>query len=945
MRKLYFVVLMSLICSVGHSQTISYTTLASTYSQNFDALPSSGTFTFAANGPFEITNANNFGATVSGWYVERYSGTTQNISWVVGTGSGTAGAAYSFGSAAASDRALGSLASGGKMHRFGALITNNTGSTINKFTISFYTEMWRRGDFASGNINNFEYKVGATGINDVTGFVAASNLNMVTPNIGATNNAAADGNLAANRVLVSFTVGGITLGNGQVLAIRWVDPNDTGNDDGLALDDFTFSADVQTITPYYSKAAGNLTDVATWGTNTNGTGTSPTDFITDGQIFNVVNRVTTTLDANWTVSGSGSKVIVGEGTTGTELILPNTAALTGTVDVTNLSTLRLENSTLPTFGTLATGSTVNYAQTASPYVVPTSTTYYNLSISNGIKTLAGGTITINGNLILDGVSDFNGSSPSFTTIALSGNFTMTNGATFAASPAGDGNRLTLNCVSTGATQILSGGSFLLFRLQTTVASAAALNINLGLNANLQIGNATSGTLNLIGASQTLSLTGNNTVSLYAAGRIQASNQGTISGNSSSAFIVNSNALATTIGSIGFTPGFQQLGTLTMIAATTGDNTLTLTSPLTITTALNLTAGFINIGANNLTVTGIATGGSSGSFVQTNSTGTLTINGVGAGPIVFPIGSTTYNPVTLANGSSNNFSARVADGILDPSGAIPVDAVLRTWYIGANVNTAGVTVTYQYATADCSPGASAQPLTMQIMQSDYTTWHLSAGNGAIAAIGPAPWTVTSAATLNISNSLIPYTLGVSGTAILAVDYFITAKAQKQNNNALISWTVGNAAGVNNFEVQRAVGNGAYQTIGTVAASSGQVNYQFTDFATDKGTNLYRIRVNRTAGGVRYSNTVAVINGSNGLLITGLWPNPAQDKAQLTLSTAKAGAIRFEIYGLNGVMVKSWTAAAAEGTNVMTIPTGDLRAGVYQLVATGQEARSVFRFIRQ
>lgn len=935
MRKLYFVVLMSLMASLGYGQTISYTTLASTYSENF-------------NGVLVTVPANNTTQSIpalpNGWsFVE--AGANQNLTYRIHNGSGNTGDTYLFGTTLDPERALGSIASGTLTTRFGALFTNNTGSTINKFTISFYTELWRKG--AAGTYtNNFEYKIGATAINDATGFVASSNLNMVTPNLAPVPPINTDGNLAANRILVSYTVGGLTWNNGQVLAIRWIDTDELGGDDGLALDDFTFSADVQTITNYYSKPAGNLTDVATWGTNTNGTGTSPTDFITDGQIFNVVNRVTTTLDANWTVSGSGSKVIVGEGTTGTELILPNTAALTGTVDVTNLSTLRLENSTLPTFGALATGSTVNYAQTSSPYVVPTSTTYYNLSITNGVKTLASGTITVNGSLVVDGVTDFNGSASPFSTIALSGNFTLLNGASFTASPAGDGNRLTLNCVSTGATQILSGGSFLLFRLQTTGASAAALNINLGLNANLQIGNATSGTLNLVGASQTLSLSGNNTVSLYAAGRIQASNQGTISGNSSSAFIVNSNALATTIGSIGFTPGFQQLGTLTTIAATTGDNTLTLTSPLTITTALNLTAGFINIGANNLTVTGTATGGSSGSFVQTNSTGTLTINGVGAGPIVFPIGNTTYNPVTIANGSSNNFSARVANGILDPNGAIPVDAVLRTWYIGANVNTAGVTVTYQYATADCSPGASLQPLTMEILQSDYSTWHLSAGNGAILALGADPaWTVTSAATLNISNSLIPYTLGVSGTAILAVDYFITAKAQKQNNNALISWTVGNAAGVNSFEVQRAVGNGAYQTIGTVAASSGQVNYQFTDFAADKGANLYRIRVNRAAGGVRYSNTVAVINGSNGLLITGLWPNPAQDKAQLTLSTARAGAIRFEIYGLNGVMVKSWTAAAAEGTNVMTIPTGDLRAGVYQLVATGQESKSVFRFIKQ
>ncbi|MBK7678353.1 MAG: hypothetical protein IPJ29_02900 [Chitinophagaceae bacterium] len=106
------------------------------------------------------------------------------------------------------------------------------------------------------------------------------------------------------------------------------------------------------VTNFYSKSTGNLTTLGTWGTNTDGTGTAPSNFTNDGSIFNVVNRVSTTLDANWTVSGSSSKVITGDGIAGTELIIPNSAILTGYVDVTNLSALRIENSTLPTFAPL-----------------------------------------------------------------------------------------------------------------------------------------------------------------------------------------------------------------------------------------------------------------------------------------------------------------------------------------------------------------------------------------------------------------------------------------------------------------------------------------------------------------------------------------------------------------------------------------------------------------
>src|SRR5207237_27901 len=83
----------------------------------------------------------------SGWFLtETGTGAAADGSYVVGTGSSNAGGAYSFGAAATTERALGSLGSGTVTTvEYGAQRPNNAGSVIPSATISYWGEMWRRG--------------------------------------------------------------------------------------------------------------------------------------------------------------------------------------------------------------------------------------------------------------------------------------------------------------------------------------------------------------------------------------------------------------------------------------------------------------------------------------------------------------------------------------------------------------------------------------------------------------------------------------------------------------------------------------------------------------------------------------------------------------------------------------------------------------------------------
>jgi len=207
---------------------ISYT--SGNYTQNFDGLANTGT---------GITWTNN--STLPGWF-------SDETDYDAGTGSLTTGSLYSFGAASASDRALGSLASGGTgTNLFGLALRNAGASTLTSFTLSYDGEQWRRNDNDPQRTEflQFSYQIFNTGAGSINGgtWTTVSALNFTSPNATLTTASALDGNASANRTAnITSTVSSISWGAGQDLWIRWSDINSTGNDHGLAVDNLTFSS-------------------------------------------------------------------------------------------------------------------------------------------------------------------------------------------------------------------------------------------------------------------------------------------------------------------------------------------------------------------------------------------------------------------------------------------------------------------------------------------------------------------------------------------------------------------------------------------------------------------------------------------------------------------------------------------------------------------------------
>jgi PEP-CTERM motif len=206
------------------------------YSESFDSLTTSTTASPWVND-----------STLAGWNL--YISTLADAPTIVaGTGSGTAGSFYSFGAAGGGDRALGGLASGGAY--FGApasgaaagyiavAFLNNSGANIDSFTAAFDGEQWRNGGNTTAQNLELSYGIGQT-----IGLVSS----WMTPGwnvpsvVNTTTAAAVDGNTSGLTAGLGGTVTQLTWAPGETLWLRWTDRNDTGNDHGLAIDNFTFN--------------------------------------------------------------------------------------------------------------------------------------------------------------------------------------------------------------------------------------------------------------------------------------------------------------------------------------------------------------------------------------------------------------------------------------------------------------------------------------------------------------------------------------------------------------------------------------------------------------------------------------------------------------------------------------------------------------------------------
>jgi len=208
--------------TLSHADVVPINSPNSSYFQNFDTLSGSGS---SSTIPM-------------GWkFLE--TGTSADSLYNANSGSNTGGNTYSYGTTGSEDRALGTLRSGSLVSRIGVTFQNNTDVPITAFELSYSGEQWRSGTADRTDRLEFSYNKNSEALDSVS-FVALAGLNFNSVNNSSVG--ALDGNLAENRVSISGIISGFTLAPGETITFRWSDFDSASADDGLAIDNVSFTA-------------------------------------------------------------------------------------------------------------------------------------------------------------------------------------------------------------------------------------------------------------------------------------------------------------------------------------------------------------------------------------------------------------------------------------------------------------------------------------------------------------------------------------------------------------------------------------------------------------------------------------------------------------------------------------------------------------------------------
>jgi hypothetical protein len=353
--------------------------------------------------------------------------------------------------------------------------------------------------------------------------------------------------------------------------------------------------------------------------------------------------------------------------------------------------------------------------------------------------------------------------------------------------------------------------------------------------------------------------------------------------------------------------------------------VSLASNLTLANSsiVYLTSGSLSLGNFNLDLSSTGTTISdfaSNKYIRTNGSGFFrrTVNS-STGSQFFPVGNSTYNPVTMTNtGTSDVFSVNVADAVLEAGTTgqeLATDVVDRTWTI--NENTAGgsnASVTLQWNATD--------ELQNFVRSSCYISRHTGTawqGTTATAATGSGPYTQTRSGITAFS----PFAVGSNGVLPITLTQF---RAEAQGQHTLLRFAT--ATEINNeyFSIERSAEGLEFSEIGRVQGAGNSTQpqqYRFVDESPRRGLNYYRLRQVDTDGRYAYSPIVHLLFEATSALL--LSPSPATDLLRAELDAAPDTDARWFLFDAAGRQAQSgiWPA----GSTRLEIRLDGLQSGAY------------------
>jgi hypothetical protein len=672
------------------------------------------------------------------------------------------------------------------------------------------------------------------------------------------------------------------------------------------------SAATQSFTTYYYNGTGLLTSLTSWGTNASGTGTAPTDFTSAGHFFVIKNTATATVDAPWVVSGSASKVILGDGTGAITLNIPVGNSLTGKLDIvapaTGKNAIVLNGGVFPTLGAVTgvtdltvgtnANATIPKAQWGNVIIASPSNVVINMA-----DTLFASNFTVNAGSVFSTTTNAS-SNNTIAPVTIAANGASIINGTFKTGKTA-GFVLSLNYLGTPATTLGANSTIVCDK----VAATTAQTISAIQYANLEVA----------GASPKAFEAG----SLKVSGNLLITNTGIINTAPTS---LELNGTSTQM--------FDGLGAIPYGDVTfSGGGLKKLHSNVSIGGGVSFIAGKVDVDVDTLTFNSSATigSGSASSYVLTgnNATGRVMAKGIGATSTVsIPVGSPlNYLPVILTPTQGSDFAVAAFDGLTTNGsfGGIAVDAATKAesidafWDISRPSGAGNVLVDVSWP-ASIEGGAFSSLTNTQIGLQHY------AGAWAVGSLPKADNATNSASDSFATFS--PFTVSkING--LLPVSK-IDLQLAKQNNDVNVIWKTIGEKNTKSFIVEKSTNGIEFSTINTVDAKGNTVNenvYSMVDRNVNASVVYYRIKVIDINGKTSYSNVVTIkMNGKHSFEIVA---NPIINKElKVQINNLPKGTYTIDILNSLGQKLQQVNLVLNSNTVSQTIQLNNaINTGLY------------------
>ncbi|MGK2864366.1 MAG: hypothetical protein ACSLE0_20715, partial [Chitinophagaceae bacterium] len=374
----------------------------------------------------------------------------------------------------------------------------------------------------------------------------------------------------------------------------------------------------------------------------------------------------------------------------------------------------------------------------------------------------------------------------------------------------------------------------------------------------------------------------------------------------------------------------------------------LSSNVTINAILNLTAGKISIGNNNLTMGNSATtiNASVNSYIIATGSGTLNQQVVAAGSKIFHVGLPVYYaPATvgLAAGSVtdvikvNMLTAPYHGGLSgDPATNYAVNA---TWLIEEAVpGGSTATITLQWPQALELPGFNRALSRL----AHFTSGAWEFGPADIAASGSNPYSVTRSGFTSFS----PFAVSTYGALPVT---WLSISGRNENKNNIINWRVASEENNDHYIVEVSTGRNLFSPIGKIAGA-GTTNieqrYQFIHYSVTEREYYYRIKQVDIDGRYSYSKVVKIITNNTGANSVTILNNPMQDRLVVSFTANRMMSGSIHITDATGREVHRQKIKLGIGNTVTDFGGFNFASGIYYLAFVSDDGtREVVKFIKK